>query len=128
MSTIFNLIKALGLDTVLRARVLQELRVLGAYAAGFISNWLVAHGVSPNDATAVGASIASLVLTCGSAGFSWIDPAKVNEKITAAHAQGVATAAAAITAGTVTPAAITAVSGTPDALLQLAAKLKAGHG
>lgn len=127
MGSIVNLIHAFGLDGVVRARALQMLRMAGAAAAGWLGFWLTKHGIAQADASAIGAAVAALILASGSAVFSWIDPAAVDQKMADAHAQGAALAASAIRAGKATPEQITALSGSPEALKQLLAMLKAGQ-
>lgn len=123
MGALFNIIRSLGLDSVLRARVLQELRVVGGMAAGALATWLASKGVSQSDALAIGAAVSALIVAAGSAGFSWADPQKVDDKMTSTHADGAVAAATLIASGKATPQQITALSGSPAALKELLARL-----
>lgn len=137
MNTLLSLVRTFVPDGLLRAKVLAAIRAASLMAGAAVLT--IAYGfitthfkmISEADATAIATTLstcaAGLVLTIGAAVFQQLDPVKVDREVKSAHAAGVAIAAKAISAGTTTPEEITAASGTPMALAELIAKLKAGQ-
>ncbi len=138
MNTLLSLVRTFVPDAVLRAKVLQELRIVSAAASAWVLTSLYVfltthvHAFSQTDdmaiATVVATAVGGLVLAIGSAVFSWLDPEKVDAKVQQAHVDGQVLGAQLATSSPQAAAKVAAVSGTPEALADVLAKLKAASG
>lgn len=127
-----DFVKVLLSSSIVRARAMKVLNGLSmaggtwALTSTYVFITMHFHSVSTVDATAiattVSAAVAGLILTIGSAIYSQFDVTKVNAKVTTAAVTG--SVEAANDPGI--RAAVTAASGSPEALAQLKATLVAG--
>lgn len=127
-----DFVKSILSSGVFRARVLKVINgaslAAGAWTLSHMYDWLTTHATyfSQADSMAiagtVSAAVAGLILTVGSAIYSQLDVSKVNAKIVTAAVTGSVEAAN----NPDVRKAVTAASGSPEALQQVIATLKAG--
>jgi hypothetical protein len=89
----FNLIRNLVPDGLLRAMVLKTARQIASWASAAVVTYLLAHGASADDAGNIAAGLSAVLLGIASYGFSLWDAKSVDTKIKVAAQTGSITAA-----------------------------------
>lgn len=109
-------------DGLVKAGINALARHVATGLAAVVLTLLLSHGATQTDAKHISEDVGSIILALGSVAWSLYDNKKVDTKIKTAAATGSVQAAN-------TPAirTIVAQNGTPDALAQALAKLKAGQ-
>ena len=122
----FSFITSLVPDSVIGAQVLKGLRWLSTVIGAALFTDLVHHGMTQSDAASISAAAGGLVLAVGSGLYSMWDAKNVGKKLdqTAMTTAQEVTSAIVANPNATSTIAITAQSGSPQALQQLLALAK----
>jgi len=122
-----DFIKSILPDGVLRSWVLATGRHVATAASGVVLTYLIAHGAKQADADTIAQAIGAIVLGLCSYGYSLWDVKNVDKKISTAKNETAVTISTAVKADPKVSKEVTAASGSPDAMNDLIARLKAGQ-